>query len=281
MENPYERRLRRVVEHIYDNLDGDLSLDALAEVAAMSRFHWHRIWHGMMGETLAQTARRIRLHRAAMMLVHEPAGLAEIAARCGYPSQASFTRAFRDAYGITPGAFREAGRDVPPLRSGLARSETMYDVTVTEEQPRRVAGVTHTGPYTEISEAFEKMGATIVGRGQMSQAREMIGVYWQDPRATPPEELRSFAGVSVGEEFQIAPPLEELRLDGGTYAVLRFHGPYTGLQSAYDYLFGPWLAEGGRTLRDAPCFELYKNTPAEVPPSELLTLIFMPVSGAA
>lgn len=99
MAQAYENRLIRVVNYIHDNLDGDLSLDALSDVAAMSRFHWHRIWTAMTGETLAQTTRRIRLHRASVMLVFEEASLSEIAARCGYPDQASFTRAFRERMG--------------------------------------------------------------------------------------------------------------------------------------------------------------------------------------
>lgn len=65
----YENRIRRVLTHSHDHPDGDLSLDALADVAAMSRFHWHRLYHGMTGETCAQTVRRVRLHRGACWLV--------------------------------------------------------------------------------------------------------------------------------------------------------------------------------------------------------------------
>jgi len=70
-----------VLDHIHDNPAGDLSLDALADVAAMSRFHWHRVFHAMTGETAAQAVRRIRLHRAAVLLVQSELPLADIAAR--------------------------------------------------------------------------------------------------------------------------------------------------------------------------------------------------------
>ena len=43
MTNANEKRLLRVLDHIHDNPAGDLSLDALSDVAAMSRFHWHRV----------------------------------------------------------------------------------------------------------------------------------------------------------------------------------------------------------------------------------------------
>ena len=69
MAASYEDRMLRVVAYIHDNPAGDLSLDALADVAAMSRFHWHRVFHAMTGETCAQAVRRVRLHRASVMLV--------------------------------------------------------------------------------------------------------------------------------------------------------------------------------------------------------------------
>ena len=67
----YEARLLRVLAYIYDNLDGDLSLDTLAEIACMSRFHWHRVFRAMTGETLADAIRRIRMAKAANALVLE------------------------------------------------------------------------------------------------------------------------------------------------------------------------------------------------------------------
>jgi AraC family transcriptional regulator len=64
MSAPYEQRILRVLNYIHDTPAGDLSLDQLADVAAMSRFHWHRVFHAVTGETCAQAVRRIRLHRA-------------------------------------------------------------------------------------------------------------------------------------------------------------------------------------------------------------------------
>lgn len=69
MPSQYEKRNMRVLTHIHENPAEDLSLDQLAEVAAMSRFHWHRVFHAMTGETCAQSVRRLRMFRAAGWLV--------------------------------------------------------------------------------------------------------------------------------------------------------------------------------------------------------------------
>lgn len=79
MTNTYEARLIRVLDYIHDNPAGDLSLDALADVAALSRFHFHRVFHALMGETAAQAVRRMRMYRASVALVQTTAPLAKIA----------------------------------------------------------------------------------------------------------------------------------------------------------------------------------------------------------
>jgi AraC family transcriptional regulator len=106
MANATERRILRVLDHIHDNPTGDLSLDALVDVAALSRFHFHRLFRAMTGETMAQTVRRMRTQRAAVALVQSAALLSASARDIGYPDTASFTRAFHDTYATSPAAFR-------------------------------------------------------------------------------------------------------------------------------------------------------------------------------
>ena len=56
----YQDRIDRVIAHIRQHLAGDLSPDALAEVAALSRFHFHRSFTAVTGETVAEAVRRPR-----------------------------------------------------------------------------------------------------------------------------------------------------------------------------------------------------------------------------
>ena len=65
----YGGRLERVLAYLADNLDRELDLDRLADVACFSPFHFHRIFHALQGETVAESVRRMRLHRAAIIAV--------------------------------------------------------------------------------------------------------------------------------------------------------------------------------------------------------------------
>ena len=273
----YEKRLLRVLDHIHDNPAGDLSLDALADVAAMSRFHWHRVFHAMTGETAAQAVRRIRLQRAAAWLVQTDLPLGEIAARAGYGSHRSLARAFALQYGCSPAAFRKNGEMIAE-RLRTEKGETpVFPVEITDQPPRRLAAIPHAGPYPEIGGAFEKLSAIISARGLWPAVRGGVGVFYDDPAAVDAKALRSHAGFVLDEGVAMPAGLEEVRLAPGPAAVLHFKGPYAGLAAAYGYLYGTWLAQSGREPADASVYEVYLNGPSDVAPEELLTDIVVPL----
>ncbi len=277
MANDYEKRVRRVVDHIHDHPAGDLSLDALADVAALSRFHFHRVYAAIAGETAASTVRRMRLHRAAVALVQGTDPVAAIARKVGYPQLASFARAFSGHYGLTPAAFRNRGELRPFPLHLILKGPLMFPVTIRTETERRLAAIPHKGPYPEIGRAFEKLGSTIAARGLYGQVGKMIAVYYDSPADVKPADLRSHAGFEVSPDLTIAAPLEQVRLPTGRHAVLTFTGPYAGLPAAYDKLFGIWLPQSGEAPADSPVFEIYLNTPMDTAPADLVTEICLPL----
>lgn len=277
MANDYERRLQRVVDHIHDNPAGDLSLDALADVAALSRFHFHRVYTAVVGETAANTVRRMRLHRASVALVQGTDPIGTIAKRVGYPQIASFTRAFAGHYGLTPAAFRNRG-ELRPFPLLLARKGSlMFPVTIRTDPERRLAAVPHKGPYPEIGRAFEKLGSTVAARGFYGRFGNMVAVFYDSPADVKPADLRSHAGLESPADLPIDAPLEEVTLPAGRHAVLTFTGPYAGLPAAYDQLFGIWLPQSSESPSESPVFEVYLNSPMDTPPEALVTEICLPL----
>src|SRR5262245_28868407 len=99
---------------------------------------------------------------------------------------------------------------------------------------KRLAAVEHTGPYNQIGPSFRELGR-LAGQGGLFAypVARMVGVYHDDPRSTPAEQLRSAAGVIVPEGVAIPAGLVELRIDEGTFAVLTHTGSYMGLPDAW------------------------------------------------
>ncbi len=156
----------------------------------------------------------------------------------------------------------------------------MYPIEIRIEPARTLGAMAHRGPYPEISRAFDKLAALIGARGLWVDAGHIVGVYYDDPASTPAADLTSHAGLQLPDTTQIDPPLERVRLPGGPHAILRHHGPYSGLPAAYDQLLRNWLPGSDRLLADSPIFEVYLNTPMDTAAADLITEICLPLRPA-
>jgi AraC family transcriptional regulator len=100
------RRLARVLDYIGANLEGDLTVDHLASIACLSRFHFARAFKAAVGQSPHRYVSTKRLERAKALLVRGDQSLVYIALALNFSCQANFTRAFRQATGQTPGQYR-------------------------------------------------------------------------------------------------------------------------------------------------------------------------------
>lgn len=99
-------QLRKVIDHIEDNLAGGLSCKDLAEVARLSTGHFCRSFKKSMGEPPHAYVIRQRIRRAQRLMLQSDDTLSEIACMCGLTDQAHLTRLFRRIVGTTPKAWR-------------------------------------------------------------------------------------------------------------------------------------------------------------------------------
>jgi AraC-like DNA-binding protein len=105
--NPLDnRRLQRVLDYIDAHLAEDITVAALAKVACFSVFHFTRAFSAAVGAPPQRYVRQRRLERAKALIAVESVSIARAAFMCGFSSQASLTRAFRKASGMTPAGYR-------------------------------------------------------------------------------------------------------------------------------------------------------------------------------
>ena len=111
----YEQRLARLFDFLREHYVHAPDVYRLAEEAHLSPWHLHRLYHQVMGETLHETVKRMRLHRAAWLLLYSDRPVAAVARECGYQGNAqSFARVFRAI------AVRQS------LRAGGASAEAVW-----------------------------------------------------------------------------------------------------------------------------------------------------------
>ena len=291
----YQQRILRVLVHVQRNLDGENGLESLAAIACLSPWHFHRVFRGMVGESLAAHVRRLRLERAAERLKRTTDSITEVALEAGYDSHQAFTRAFRAMTGLPPSVFRrQRGLPLPEVPSGVhfglpPRAETFepvdtggssMDVSIERVPPRRVAFMRHVGPYDQCGATWDAVATRLGAQGWIGADTLFIGLCHDDPEVTPPEKIRYDCCISVGDDYQGEGPIGVQWIEGGEYAVTCHQGPYSQLGETYARLLGQWIPRSGRRLAAGPCLEIYLNDPDSNPPEEWLTDIYAPLEPA-
>lgn len=290
-ERLYKERILQVLVFIQRNLDNELALEDFARVAHFSPYHFHRVFRGIVGESLQEHIRRLRLERAAMRLKHTDWTVLEIALEACYETHEAFTRAFHAFYDCSPSRFRlDKGLVLKANAPGVHYREDgtidgfqmpvggeAMEVRIERLEPMRVAFVRHVGPYNQVQAAWDKLCMPLGREGQLGAAARFIGVCYDDPEVTPPEKIRYDACITVDDDVAASGEVGVQTLAGGDYAVVTHAGPYDTVGRTYATLFGQWLPHSGRELRSEPSLEFYLNDPESTDPEDLLTDIYAPL----
>jgi AraC family transcriptional regulator len=297
---PSEREILLLLRRVRDRLDGDMSLDTLAAQGGWSRFHFHRAFRAVTGETPRQYTSRLRLERAATRLLTGTEPIVAIATRVGFASHEVFTRAFRRHFTCTPAEYRARGRCELPPAARLTHLEVTANAGpciglfhLPTDRPRR-----HQMPmlsierreitaqpilFVRLKSARHELPQTIAqGVGKVYMHAQQAGVALAGhPFTRYPEVGPGLMTVEVG--FRVSADasgrdeIEAGLLPGGPAVVAMHGGPYDQLGETYAAA-ERWM-EGNRLRPAGAPWEHYVTDPAEHPdPAEWRTEVFWPVA---
>jgi AraC family transcriptional regulator len=285
----HERRIEEAVTFLVEHLDEVIDLRMVADRVCLSRFHFHRVFQALMGETAGDLIRRLRLERAARDLHQTNRAITEVAFEAGYATHEAFIRAFRAAFGPAPSEFRRRKcligqlptpnglHFVDPAFHFVAPQGTLtMNVEIRTSPGFRAICMPHQGAYYLIGQTFGQLFGFL---GEKAIAtREAIAFYYDDPAITPLEELKSDAGAILIDDYSGADPRAHVvEVKEATYAVATHVGSYEGLNSAWSEFYGKWFPASEHELGEGAPFELYVNNMNEVPVEELRTELWIPV----
>jgi AraC family transcriptional regulator len=271
MLDRWRRRLERAAALLSGRLDDPPSLAELATAAAVSPFHFHRIWRGLTHETVARTILRLRMEVSQELLLVKDASVTETALAVGFGTPQSFARAFRRHTGLTPSAHRDSQPSVPKL------SGRDMKVAVIRRGEVVVIGLRREGkPYNNLNATFGQVWSWAEATDILKGLQGIYGILLDDPATVPEDKLRYDACLALG--VTSAPePFRVIRLPAGKYACLRHFGSYDGLEAATQYVVGEWLVSSGREPADFPIIHPAHNDPDQTPVDDLVTDILMPL----
>ncbi len=306
----YRDRILRVYDYIKHNLEGDLSVDRLSDVACLSPYHFHRVYRRFVGETLNGAARRCRLYYGGKLLADTPATVAEIAYRIGYNRLDSFSRAFYRFHGLSPEHYRQyhhRQRTLVAAATTYGHSGTeslsvaentnngrwpnsawqsMYQVELVE-LPRIEMICLESDSTTEVLEPkFVDLNLHAQNYQLNLGARNFIGIFVKDPQmgdvvkfthryALAALPIDSAQRESLDKHLKL--PFKLQSIPQGLYASYVYTGPYSMSERSHEWLFGYWMWANGLRATGASIIEEYLNDPRKVLPSHLKTRVFVQV----
>lgn len=277
--NDYVQRINKVVAYINNHLDETLDLKTLANEAALSDFHFHRIFKALKGEAIGGYITRLRLEATARLLLYTALTIEEIAFNIGYETPASLSKAFKKQYGISPTEYR-TNKDTYIMKKEIINPDlALKTPKIVTLEPKNLIYVALTGAYGSLDygKAYEQLWAVIKAQKLFTKGIESICISYDDPKITEGSLQRSDVCLAIHKP---ATPQEEVScktLAGGKYAVFFYQGSYENLSQVYDTAVR-WVIDHQYTLREEPFFEKYLNDARRTPKEKLKTEIYIPIN---
>ncbi|HEY8121104.1 MAG TPA: AraC family transcriptional regulator [Myxococcota bacterium] len=266
----YRARIERAIRFIRERPSEPLRLRDVARAAALSEFHFHRVFSAVMGESVGHFITRTRLERAAFRLAYEPAAsITEVALESGYSSVSNFSKAFSARFGRAPSRVRkpaalpaEVGKLVGgaggldpvklyalPREASAAERERRYRALAGRVRfvrtPALLLACLASADGYEVA-AIEAAWAELIERcAQLGIATadsvDAYGLSFDSPQLTRPELCRYHACVVCPDDAALSPPLFRGEIPAGRYAVFPYAGAASEVERTYRAIYSLWL----------------------------------------
>jgi AraC family transcriptional regulator len=295
--------MHRVVGSIASRLDEDISLKTLAARAGLSPYHLQRVFSNAVGETPKQLTLRLRLGRAAVLLLTTSDSVLDVALACGFQSHEVFTRAFRRRFGMTPRAYRGRGfsqrvdptqakehgtvvMDIAPCvglyRMGQQPEENCmsYSISKTTLKPQQLLVIRRSVSRSDIAPTIAQVLPKIFAFSQQH------GIALVPGHPVTRYVQASYGSVTMEPGIRVAPgaqmpkaesDVDLITLPGGPAAMTTHMGDYKNLHDAYAAI-ERWMESTRHKSAGAP-WEEYVTDPGEVPDmKDWRTDVFWPLA---
>ena len=271
-------RVNLAIDYIVGHLGLRLRLDDVADAAMLSPFHFHRVFQALVGETVADFIKRLRLDRALFMMAHRrKPSLTKIALSCGFSSSSDFSRCFRRRFGSAPRNFdihawraehREAIEATVPQATSLhlkalpqASNPDGFKVTIRELPARTVAYIRVSNPYRRFDAVLNAIGRLEAWAVHNELANgQWLGYQWEKPEITALEHCAYYTAIEA-ERFAPRGEIGRFRFPPMTVAQIEMRGGIDLELRLFQWFYGAWLPRSRYVPDNWPGFEAFMGRP--------------------
>lgn len=293
----YRNRVNRVFEFIDKNLDADLSLKTVSEIAYFSPFHFHRVFKFVTGETLNEYVTRQKIEKSSMALLHKNITTTELAHKFGFSDNSSFSRTFKKYFGVSPTEFKKQnpnrhskirqlesknGQDYPEYEKYICIIDDLKiwikmnsNVKIKEMPKMDLAYVSSIGPQN-LETAYGKLMQWATPKGLMNDQTKMVTIYHDSFKVTQANKVRMSACIVLGKPAEIEGEVAKTSIERGKFIVGSFEIGLNEFEKSWASLF-LWMNENGYKKADREPFEIYHNNFNEHPERKAIVDFYIPI----
>lgn len=247
--------------YIESHFANEMTLEAVANIAGVSRYHMTRAFADVTGHSLMRYVRGRRLTEAARVLAAGAKDILAVALDARYGSHEAFTRAFREQFDVTPETVRRDGdlrsiTPVEPLKMEEIVRPTGPPVRFEKAQVLLIAGIaerysceTSAGIPSQWQQFMPFIGNV---PGQIGE--DAYGVRWNVDEEGHFDYL---CGMEVSSFSRLPSQFAHVRIPAQKYAVFSHREHVSTIRSTWATIWNAWWPSSGHELADAPDFERY------------------------
>lgn len=297
IETDYKNRINRVFEFIDENLESDLSLNTVSEIAFFSPFHFHRVFKFVTKETLNEYVTRRRIEKSASDLLHKSITITEIAHKYGFSDNSSYSRTFKKYFGISPIGFikenpnrhskirqlkSKNGQEYPDYEKYICVINNLKNwikmnakIEIKEMPKMDLAYVSSIGP-NNLENAYGTLMQWATPKGLMNNQTKMITVYHDSFKVTEANKVRMSASILLDKEVETNGEIGLTTIKAGKFIVGSFEIGLNEFEKSWTGLF-VWMNENGYKKADREPFEIYHNNFNEHPQRKAIVDFCIPI----
>lgn len=299
MNKEYIKRINTILIYIDNNLDADLSLETISQIAFYSPYHLHRIFRAITNETMNAYIIRKRIEKTAALLIHrKEMAITEMALQYGFNSVSVFSRTFKKYYGQSPTEFRKSNprkfskigkldskisQEQTPIENYLCNIETLKKwitmnakIEIKEMPKMDLAYITQIG-VAGLEDAFARLIRWATPKNLSDNPRcKVARIYHDSFKFTTPDQVRMSVCILLDEPIEVSDEVGLTTINKGKFIVGHFEIEPKDFEKSWSSLF-IWMNEKGYKKANQNPFEIIHNNFNDHPEKKCIVDLYIPV----
>ncbi|MDX4064894.1 AraC family transcriptional regulator [Aliarcobacter skirrowii] len=256
-----------IMYYIYTHIDTNIDIEELSIDLGISKFHMHRVFKEIFGRNIYESIKSIRLQKASnLLLTNKYSTISSIVNSCGYSSQSSFIKIFKERFGMSPkewknGGYKEYSNNIINQSKFSLKSKTNFDSivpTIVKNPAIESYYIRNRGYDKNIELTWQKLETWLLTNNIKKYKKASL--FHDNPTITPLEECQYIACIIVEDDCDVkSDRIPKFNIAEGVYAKFDLKCKNEDLLPFIQWVYHEWLPKSEYETTTKPSYAIYEN----------------------